>query len=63
MQEDVHKKNVEKEARKASVSSFVVLANKLKDKGKYFLEIPKKENLSSTLEILHKVVELKKNNG
>ena len=61
VQEDIHKKNAEKEAMKASVSSSIVPADKLKDKGKVVLEGPEKAQPSSTLEILHKVSEFKKN--
>ena len=60
MQEDAHKHNAEKEAREALNSSSTIPTEKLKDKGKYFLEGPEKAQPSSTLEILHNVVEFKK---
>ena len=61
MQEDIHKQNAKKEAREALLISSVVPADKLKDKGKVVLEGPEKAQPSSTLDILHKAIDFKKN--
>ena len=60
MEENIKRKNLEKEAREKGASSSYILASKSKYKGKVVLESPARTYPSLMIETLHKGVEFKK---
>ena len=60
VQDDLHKQNIENEAKEALASSSTANPDNSKDKGKVVLEGPDKPQSSSTLEILHRAAGFKK---